>query len=177
MTSITLRAPAPIEHADSPAEAHARPVAERRASRLTGAAVAAGIALIATIVGVVLDARGPFLLGQVPFLAVGIPAAALVGASVAPSIGERTGAVQAGFVMAILTIAVADALIVMGVLAASIVTAPLATDPLTAVIGLGALWLIGLVIVGLPMLVVTTPCAVAWACIVRLLVRRGRASS
>jgi hypothetical protein len=50
-------------------------------------------------------------------------------------------------------------------------------DPLTAVIGLGALWLIGLVIVGLPMLVVTTPCAVAWAGIVRLLVRRGGASS
>lgn len=146
---------------------------ERRATRATGAAVGAAVALVATLAAEILGVRAPIVNDQVPLLATGIPAAAVIGAIVAPSVGERSGAGWAGFVMATMTIPLADAIFVVGVLVTAMLAAPLLTDPLTAVVGLGALWLIGLVIVGLPMLVVTIPCSIAWTLIVRAVVRRG----
>ena len=69
--------------------------------------------------------------------------------------------------MTILTIAVADGLFILGA----------ASNPGGAtaegIWGYIALWAIALVLVGIPMLIVTVPCALLWAFIVRRLARDG----
>ena len=163
MTISTLRG--------GPSELLQRP--ERRGSRLLGGGVAALIAVVANVIAFKLDARGPFPQSGFPYLALGIPAAVLVGAWLGPTVGERTGARSAAFLMAVATIAVADALLILVSLVASQFVTPTPLDPVSLIVSLGAFWLFGLFIAGVPMLVVTAPCAIVWAVVVRALVRRG----
>ena len=149
------------------------PGSERRGSRLLGGGTAAVIAIAANVIAFTVDAPGPFPQSGLPYLALGIPAAALVGAWLGPTVGELTGARSAAFLMAVATIPVADAFVVLAVLFATFFATPTTVDPAGPIVALGAIWLIGLVLVGLPMLVVTAPCAIVWALLVRATVRRG----
>jgi hypothetical protein len=74
--------------------------------------------------------------------------------------------------MALATIPIADVFVVVGVLVATFFTTPTTLDPIGLIAALAAVWLIGLVLIGLPMLVVTAPCAIVWALVVRALVSR-----
>ena len=147
--------------------------APRRATGPIGALVGGAIALAVTVIGIWVDPNPPIGLIDVPFLAIGVPAAALVGALMGPSVRAQTGIAVPALAMATLTIAFADALMVAGFGLAEVLS-PTGTDnPLAVLVGVGVLWLIGLVLVGVPMLAATVPCAVAWVLILRLLVRHG----
>jgi hypothetical protein len=129
------------------------------ASRPVGAGVACAIAVVAALLG--------FAISQSGFLGVGVPAAAIAGWVLGPGIRARGGLVGPAFGMTILTIAVADGLFILGA----------AGNPGGAtaegIWGYVALWAIGLVIIGIPMLILTVPCALIWAYIVRRLAREG----
>jgi hypothetical protein len=128
------------------------------ANRPVGAAVGSAIAIVAAFLA--------YGIGQTDFLGVGIPAAALSGWLLGPTIQSRGGVVGPGIGMATLTIAIADALFILGSLA----------DPASSVQTFSRafeLWLVGLVFVGIPMLVVTVPCGVVWVLAVRKLASDG----
>ena len=128
-------------------------------SRSVGAAVAFGIAAAAALVA--------FWLTGFERLAVGVPAAAMSGCLLGPRIGGRGSVIGSSFVMATLTIGIADAVVLIWLAGGS--TSGV-VETITGVVGL---WLAGLVFVGIPMLVVALPCAVAWAIVVRKLAREG----
>jgi len=142
----------------------ALPALARRPTRGQGSAIAAVIAFAVTLVPAAFN--GPAL-----FFATGIPAAAVVGALAAPSMTDRAGTISATLVMATITIALADAFVVVGLAAGAIASTTGTIDLPAGIVGMGGLWLIGLVVVGVPMLILTTPCAIAWAWIVRRLPR------
>jgi len=146
---------------------------DRRATGPVGAVVAGGVAVLVTVAGILIDISPPVGVVDFPFLGIGIPAAALIGALVGPSIRARGGVGSAVLAMATLTIAVADAFLVLGIWIAALFSGSSGSDFLAAIAGAVALWLIGLIVVGVPMLLVTTPCAFVWAWILRELTRRG----
>ena len=129
------------------------------ATRPGGAGVATAIAVVAAFLG--------FAISQSGFLGVGVPAAAIAGWFLGPSVRTGSGVVGPALGMAILTIAVADGLFIVGAAGNS---GGVAADGIG---GYVALWSIGVVLVGIPMLIVTVPCALLWAFIVRKLVRDG----
>jgi len=126
-------------------------------SRPLGAAVAAGIAVIAAFLG--------FAIGNTEVLGLGIPAAAISGWLLSPSIRSQGGIAGPAVAMAVSSIA-ADAWLVLGSVSSS-------ASGSEAIVGAFGLWAIGLLIVGIPMLIVTAPCGIAWAVIVRRLARDG----
>jgi hypothetical protein len=81
--------------------------------------------------------------------------------------------------MASATVVVAEALLLGGWLVgiALVPDAYAGTDPASLIAGGVFIGMVGLVIVGGPMLLVTTSCAIAWAWIVRGLVRRGHGTA
>jgi hypothetical protein len=129
------------------------------ATRPVGAGVACAIAVVAAFLG--------FAISQSAFLGVGVPAAAIAGWFLGPSIHTGGGLVGPAFGMAILTIAVADGLVIVGAAGNS---GGAAADAIWGYVGL---WSIGIVLVGIPMLILTVPCALVWAFIVRRLAREG----
>ena len=145
------------------------PTAEpgRRGTRRLGAGLGVVIALV------------PAIAGGIPtsslFFALGIPAAGIVGGLLGPSVRERSGLGGTALSMAVLTIVVADLLLLGGALI-QVVISPTSlgtTSVATAIFGLAYIGMIGLVIVGVPMLVVTIPCAFIWTFVLRRLVQRG----
>src|SRR5262245_6266025 len=139
--------------------------ASRGASRILGAFVAVAIASVVTIVTIPM--------GPAPLFALGIPAAAIVGAWLGPQVRPAEGLGTVIGLMATATVLVAETLLLGGWLVAALTIPDMSgsTDLPTAIAGGLFVGLIGLVIVGGPMLLVTTPCAAAWALIVRRLVR------
>ncbi|HTG42194.1 MAG TPA: hypothetical protein VK697_11345 [Methylomirabilota bacterium] len=129
------------------------------ASRPVGAAVACAIAVVAAFLG--------FAISQSGFLGVGVPAAAIAGWFLGPSIRTGGGLFGPAFGMAIVTIAIADGLFIVGAAGNS---GGAASEAIWGYLGL---WAIGLLIVGIPMLILTVPCALVWAFIVRKLARDG----
>ena len=127
-------------------------------SRPLGAAVAAGIAVIAAFLG--------FAIGNTEFLGLGIPAAAISAWLLSPSIRSQGGIAGPAVGMAVSSIAIADAWLVLGSVSSS-------ASGSEAIVGAFGLWAIGLLVVGIPMLIVTAPCGIAWAVIVRRLARDG----
>lgn len=136
----------------------------RRGTRSLGAVVAIAIAAVPAILGLVL--------GRSPFLAAGVPAAAIVGALLGPSVRAREPIAALAFAMASITIAVADVVVVLWLLIEASLTPP-GTSLGSATFGIGYVGVLGLFIVGIPMLVVTTPCAIVWGHAVRRLVENG----
>jgi hypothetical protein len=136
------------------------------ATRALGGSVAAFVAAVPAALG--------FASNGDLFLAAGIPAAMVVGIAVAPQIRSDRPVGHAVFLMATAVIAIVDAVVLIGLWVWSALISPGAgsIDPGSWLIGFGMLWLIGLFF-GAAMLVITTPCAIAWALIVRQLVRRG----
>ena len=135
-------------------------------SRWPGAAAGFSIAFVAGMIGLGFGA---------PFLLLGIPAATAAGWFFGPMVRPGGGVADAAFCMAVLTTAIADALVVVvSALASTAATSFGGIDPLATVLGALALWGIGLVIVGIPMLAITLPCGLAWAMVVRMLARRPR---
>jgi hypothetical protein len=135
------------------------------AGRWPGAAVGFSIAFVAGLIGLAFEA---------PFLLLGIPAATVAGWFLGPAVRPDGGMADPAIGMAVMTIAIADALVVAVSAVASLASSFGGIDPLTAVARGLALWGIGLVIVGIPMLVITVPCGLAWAALVRVLARRPR---
>jgi hypothetical protein len=129
------------------------------ASRPVGAGIACAIAVAAAFLG--------FAISQSGFLGVGVYAAAIAGWFLGPSIRTRGGLAGPAFGMAILTIAMADGLFVLG---AADNSGGAAAD---AIGGYLALWAVGIVLVGIPMLILTLPCALLWAFIVRKVTHEG----
>jgi hypothetical protein len=135
-------------------------------SRLSGAGVAFSIAVVAGLIGLGLEA---------PFLLLGIPAATAAGWFFGPMVRPTGGVADLGIGMAVVTIAIADALVVAVSSVGSLASSSFGgIDPLSAVARGLALWGIGLVIVGIPMLTITVPCGLVWAVLVRMLARRPR---
>ena len=129
------------------------------------AGVAFSIAFVAGLIG----------LGfETPVLLIGIPAATVAGWFLGPKIPPIGGLAGVAAGMAILSIAIADALVVVPSTVTSASSSYGASDPLSAVTSGLALWGIGLVFVGIPMLIVTVPCGFVWAVLVRRLAGRAR---
>jgi hypothetical protein len=135
------------------------------ASRWLGAGVGFSIAFVAGLIGLGFGA---------PFLLIGIPSATVAGWFFGRNVRASGGVAGGAIGMAILTIAIADALVVVPTAIASASSSYGSSDPLSAVMGGLALWGIGLVFVGIPMLIITAPCGLVWAVLVRTLARRGR---
>jgi hypothetical protein len=134
-----------------------------RPSRLTGASVAIGIAGIAGLVGTGLGA---------PFLLLGIPAAMAAGWVLAPRVGPSTDLAGLGAAMGGLTVVLADTMLMVGAAAASLDSnGDMPRDLVAGVIGMTFFWMVGLLVVGLPVLILTIPCGVLWVFLVRRLSR------
>jgi hypothetical protein len=131
-------------------------------SRSSGALVAASISAAVALVG---------LAFEVPFLAIGIPAATVAGWLLGPSVRAGAGNIGAAVAMGVTTVALADAFVVLGSAAASLFVndASGGNAILDAIAGSMIIWIIGFVIVGLPMLLITAPCGLVWAAVVRSL--------
>jgi hypothetical protein len=130
------------------------------ASRATGAIVGAAIAVAAALVAAPLGS---------PFLALGIPAATASGWLLGPRIRPAESIVDPALRMAAVTVVVADAFLMLASMVLSIVRVdPYGGTTIVDAIG-GSLFLftVGLVIVGIPMLLITVPCGLAWAGLVR----------
>lgn len=136
----------------------------RRGTRMLGAVVAVAIAAVPAFLGLVL--------GRSPFLAAGLPAAAIVGALLGPSVRAREPIAGLVVGMATLTIGVADVVVMLWLIAQASL-APSGASLGSATFGIGYVGVLGLFIVGIPMLLVTTPCAIVWGYAVRRLVERG----
>ncbi|MFL5725999.1 MAG: hypothetical protein ACJ77F_06635 [Chloroflexota bacterium] len=162
MTGTTIRAAA----TRGPSLAVVR---QRRGTTLLGAAVGAVLAVVATLVGASLTGSS--------FLAVGIPAATIVAGAAGPWVHERHWNGGPMLLVATATVALADCFVVAGMLINALSSPSPVPDPMTTAGGALTMWVIGLVIVGLPMLVITTPCAIVWALVVRELVRRGHGAT
>jgi hypothetical protein len=145
MVQTTIR---PVGREQRDAEARGR-----RGSRLWGALIALAIAASVAIV------TSP-LFGS--FFAIGIPAATVLGALLGPSV--RTGEPVDGPVIAMATLTIPLAEVVF------VLSTPSATMSVASVLFVVTY---GLMYVGIPMLIVTVPCAIAWAMAVRSLSRSG----
>jgi hypothetical protein len=136
-----------------------------RGTRALGAVVAAAVALVPATAGL-------FLAGTL-FLAIGIPAAAIAGALLGPSIRSTSANGGATVLMATLSVALGDAIVVVWLILAA------GADASGLRSGAESVWsssihlgILGLAAVGIPMLLITIPCAIVWAVAVRSLVAR-----
>jgi hypothetical protein len=128
-------------------------------TRPVGAAVASAIAIVAAFV--------TYAIGHSDFLGLGVPAAAIAGWLLGPSVWRGGGLAGPTLGMGMLTVAIADALFVLGATATP-------SEAAAGAIGrYVALWVVGLVLVGIPMLIVTVPCGLLWVFIMRKLARDG----
>jgi hypothetical protein len=123
-----------------------------------GAVVAAAIAVVPAIAG--------FAIAHTWFFALGIPSAAISGWLIGPAIRSEGGIFGPTMGMALLPIAIADAFFLLR----PDMTTATGAD---AIAPLLVASILGLIIIGFPMVIVTIPCAVAWALVVRKLARRG----
>jgi hypothetical protein len=128
-----------------------------RGSRLFGALVAMVIAASVAIV------TSPLFQS---FFSIGIPAATLLGWLLGPSVRRDEPIDGPVLTMAILSIPLA--------LVVFIVTSD---TPTWSVNGVLFITLYGLLYIGIPMLFVTGPCAIAWGIVVRRLARGGPSGS
>ena len=128
------------------------------ASAPVSAVIAAAIAAIPAI--------AVFAIGHTWFFALGIPSAAISGWLIGPAIRSDGDIFGPAMGMALLPIAIADALFL---LRPDMTTATGADAIAPLLFG----WLLGLIVIGFPMLIVTIPCAAIWALLVRRLVRPG----
>lgn len=121
-----------------------------------GAVVAGAVALVAALLGA-------------PFLALGIPAATVSGWWLGPGIRPTEGIAGAALKMATSTVILADAMLMAGWAVGSLARMdPLGGTSITNMIaGSVFLFVAGLFIVGIPMLLVTIPCGLVWAALVR----------
>ncbi len=158
---------------------------QRRPARL-GAIVAAAICGVIAIGGWIVQPDGSQMVGLL-----GLPAATILGYRLAGRViaADRQGAAVVGGGFAIGTVLVTDALVVIAMVGESVVdsadrlaghdlielVADLATDLVTAIAAALFLYLMGALIVGLPVLLVTVPAAMVWAILVRFLAGRGLA--
>lgn len=133
---------------------------EGRASRRLGAAVGAAVAGTVALIAAPLGA---------PFLALGIPAATVSGWWLGPGVRTTEGIAGSSLKMAAATVILADAMLMTGSAVVNfIVVDPFGGTSITNLIaGSVFLFAAGLVIVGIPMLLVTIPCGLAWAALVR----------
>ena len=143
MTQATIRPSISAQHSTD--------AGVRRGSRLFGALVAMVIAASVAIV------TSPLFES---FLSIGIPGATLLGWLLGPSVRTDESIDGPVMTMAILTIPLA--------LVVFIATSASATSSVTSVLFVA---LYGLLYIGIPMLFVTVPCAIAWAKVVRRLAR------
>jgi hypothetical protein len=151
---------------------------DRRKASVVGAAVAAAICLVIAAVGWLIAPEG-WVLGIA-----GLPATTFFAWKLGPGVADadRSGAAARAFGLTVATILVSDALVVVLLIGAAAVgmagfgLGVTATDALTiilAALGEGIfVYLIGAVVVGIPVSVVVFPAALVWAAIVRLVVRR-----
>jgi hypothetical protein len=120
---------------------------------------------------------GAGLFGGTPFLVIGIPAAAIAGALLGPSIRSGSANVGATAVMATLSVVVGDAIVVgWMILEASAGDSGLGLGDGSALAGIVYIGILGLAAVGIPMLLITIPCAIVWAIAVGRLVAPGPGS-
>jgi hypothetical protein len=130
------------------------------------AGVAFSIAFVAGLIG---------LSFETPVLLIGIPAATVAGWFLGPKVPLGGGVAGVAIGMAVLTTAIADALVVVPTVVASAASSSVGgIDPLGAVAGGLAFWGLGLVFVGIPILIITVPCGLVWAVLVRRLAGRAR---
>lgn len=152
-----------------PVEASPAGIARLRASRVLGAAVAAAVAVAATLIAAGMSGGW--------FIALGIPAATFSGWLLGPTVRNVGWPLTATIWMATLTVALADAIAVATVISSGGGYATEGVEPLSAMafvlVASAVIWLFGFTIVGLLSLVLTIPCAVVWALLVRSLIRRG----
>ena len=158
---------------------------QRRSARL-GAMVAAAICGVIAIGGWIVQPDGSQMVGLL-----GLPAATILGYRLAGRViaADRQGAAVVGSGLAIGTVLVTDALVVIAMVGELLLdsadllagrglielAAGLATDIATAIATALFLYLMGALIVGVPILLVTVPAAMAWAILVRFLAGRGLA--
>ena len=136
------------------------------ASRWSSALVAFSIALVPGLVGLGFEQ---------PFLLVGIPAATIAGWRLGRRIRPTGGLIEVALAMAVATVAIADALVVIPLGIGSSMAAGEAGS-FDVFRGLAAslfLWFFGFILVGVPMMVVTFPCGLLWAALVRKLAGAG----
>jgi hypothetical protein len=154
-----------------------------RAARL-GAAIAAVICVFIAWVGWLIAPPTGWIVG-----AIGFPGAAVLAWKMAPRViaASRFGAAAEAFVLAIGSIAVADVLVsaffAAGFIANGIGAATVdgASFPLLEVVTMilqaaylaAMVFLLGAIIVGIPVALVVVPAALIWAAFVRLLAGRG----
>jgi hypothetical protein len=134
--------------------------------RVIGAVVGFVIAGIMTVLGANWD--------QAPFLTAGIPAATAAGYLAGPAIRADRAIVRGAIAMSVVTLLLADALVVLRWAPEGFGSINSLASVTVAVAELIGLWLIGLILVGIPMYVLLVgPCGLAWAAIVyRITVRR-----
>jgi hypothetical protein len=145
LTQTTIRpANRDRRYADPPGRRGSRPW-----SALIALASAAFVAIIASP-----------LFGS--FFAIGIPAATVLGALLGPSVRANQSVDGPVIAMATLSIPLAEIVFIL--------STPSATTRVESVLFVVTY---GLMYVGIPMLIVTVPCAIGWAMAVRGLSRRG----
>jgi hypothetical protein len=134
------------------------------ASRWSGAAVAFSIAFVAGLVGLGFEQ---------PLLLLGIPAATIAGWWLGPRISPTSDLIVITVAMALATVAIADTLVVIPLGIGSATTASLvgSIDPFRGIAASLFLWFFGFILVGVPIMVVTVPCGLLWAALVRKLAR------
>jgi hypothetical protein len=139
----------------------------RRTARWRGAAVGLAIVLVIAMIESLWLAE---VWVDIPVGLTGAIPAALIGAWLGPHAagGDWRSAVWTVPVLAVGVVLVADVVVVVGLVAPSIGTSGL----LAAIAGAALLYLYGVVLVGLPMLILTVPAAVAWFGLLRLWPRR-----
>jgi hypothetical protein len=140
-----------------------------RASRILGAGVAAVIAVAAALIAAGLNGGWLFALG--------IPAATVSGWALGPSVRNVAWPLGATMGMAALTVALADAIAVATIISSGGGYATDGVDPISATafipVASAVIWLFGFIVVGLPALAITIPCAAIWSLVVRSLIRRA----
>jgi hypothetical protein len=139
----------------------------RRGTRWLGAVVAIAIAAVPATAGL-------FLAGN-PFLVLGLPAAAVAGVVLGPSIRAREPVAGVVVAMATLSIGVGYGIVVGSMIVdAAAGSSGLGFGPGSVWTGIAYVAMLGLMIVGVPMLLVTVPCAMVWGFVVRRLIEGGR---
>lgn len=131
-----------------------------RPSRGLGAGVGVVVAGAAALVAALLGA---------PFLALGIPAATVSGWWLGPGIRPTETIAGSALKMAAATVILADAMLMAGSAVVNLVHMdPFGGTSITNLIsGSVFMFVAGLFIVGIPMLLVTIPCGLVWAALVR----------
>jgi hypothetical protein len=136
------------------------------ASSWSGAAVAFSISFVAGLIGLGFDQ---------PLLLIGIPAATIAGWRLGPRIRPTGDLISMTVAMSFATVAIADTLVVipLGIGSSMSASAAGSIDPFRGIAASLFLWFFGFILVGVPMMIVTVPCGLLWAALVRKLARSG----